>query len=51
MGSGAEVVAMLKQADEVLAEGTPIGEVARFLGVSGVTPPATSAAAAGSSSS
>ena len=32
-----EVVAKLRQADEALAKGTPIAEVARSLGVSGVT--------------
>lgn len=32
-----EVVAKLRQADEALAKGTPIAEVARSLGVSAVT--------------
>ncbi len=32
-----EVVAKLRQADEALAKGTPIAEVARWLGVSEVT--------------
>ena len=32
-----EVVAKLRQADEALAKGTPIAEVARSLGVSEVT--------------
>ena len=32
-----EVVATLRQADEALAKGTPIAEVARSLGVSEVT--------------
>ena len=32
-----EVVAKLRQADEVLAKGTPLAEVARSLGVSEVT--------------
>ena len=33
-----EVVAKLRQADEALAKGTPLAEVARSLGVSEVTP-------------
>jgi putative transposase len=32
-----EVVAKLRQADEALAKGTPLAEVARSLGVSEVT--------------